>query len=101
MTKVVRISKEIAEDLALRDSADRLFNSIEASKEKEVVIDFSEIRTISRSFAHQYTLRKRDCNKYVTETNVPQNVQKMFRVVSEPAPKPHLVDLRGIRVVAV
>lgn len=91
MMKAVRIREAVSEDLALRDSANRFFDEIEGYPEAAIAIDFRGIRSISRSFAHQYMTRKHQSTKSISEANVPQNVNSMFRVVSEPAPKPRLV----------
>jgi len=56
--KIIRISEKVSKDLALRDIADALFDDIESLTESAVVIDFSEVTSIARSFAHQYSLRE-------------------------------------------
>ena len=48
--KVIMISERVSNDLALRDIADALFDDIESLKESEIVIDFSEVTSITRSF---------------------------------------------------
>lgn len=83
----IRVSETIYEDLALRDSAARLFELVEASAEAELDIDFSGVRTMSRAFAHEYLTRRRASRKTVRETNVPEAVRLMFEAVSGP-PRP-------------
>jgi len=80
--KTVRLADAIYEDLALRDSAIRLFEDIEDSPETEVVIDFSGIRSMSRSFADEYLTRRLRTAKTIREENVPANIQQMLDVVS-------------------
>lgn len=69
---------------ALRSNADLLFDSIDKSKQKNVIVDFSGIEFMSRSFAHQYIMRKKASAKKVTEKNIPQDVAKMFALVKKP-----------------
>ena len=80
--RTIRLADLIYEDLALRDSAARLFDAIEDSPEAEVVIDFSGVRSMSRSFADEYFVRRSASTKAITETNVPDNVRRMIDVVS-------------------
>ncbi len=101
MMKFVRMRESVSEDLALRDSANRFFDEIEPYPVAALVVDFTGVKSISRSFAHQYITRKNSSPLTISETNIPQNVENMFRVVSEPAPKPRLVDLRSIKVVSI
>ena|GEM_PF-6117528 len=39
------------------------------------------VRSISRSFAHEYTVRKASSSKYIREINLPLNVSKMLKIV--------------------
>ncbi len=46
-------------------------------------IDFSEIKSINRSFAYQYLVSKHDCKKKVREINVLNNVYQVLKSVQE------------------
>ena len=52
--KIIRPDKIIAKDLTLRESADRLFEVLNSSKENKIIIDFSKIEFMSRAFADEY-----------------------------------------------
>jgi hypothetical protein len=80
--KTVRLADAIYEDLALRDSAVRLFESIEDSPETDFEIDFSGVRSMSRSFADEYATRRSRSTKTIREVNVPESVQRMLEAVS-------------------
>ena len=41
--KIIRPDQIIARDLSLRESADRLFEVLDSSKENKIIIDFSKI----------------------------------------------------------
>lgn len=73
----------IFEDLTLRDSAVRLFEAIERSPEDCIVIDFEDVRSMSRSFADEYFVRRSSSTKAITEVNVPENVRRMIETVSD------------------
>lgn len=79
----IRISERIAENLATRRAADELFDFVQASPYKRVTLDFKSVKFASRSFAHEYMMRKAEISKKVIEKNVPVSVKKMFKIVSE------------------
>lgn len=81
-SRKIKLSR-VMKMLALRSNADFLFDSIDKSKEKKIILDFSEIQFMSRSFAQQYFLRKKQSSKKVTEINVPKNIAKMFDLVKK------------------
>jgi anti-anti-sigma regulatory factor len=85
--KTLFISKKISTHLALRESADNLFEFINDLRSLQVVLDFSGVVFMSSSFAHQYLLNKRKSGKEIVEDNVPDNVQKMFALVKSRKPK--------------
>ncbi|MBI5225643.1 DUF4325 domain-containing protein [Candidatus Micrarchaeota archaeon] len=91
----------VASDLALRDSADRLFDNVESVKSMKVTLDFAGIESITRSFAHQYRVRKESARKQILETNVPTVVSRMFVVVAASRPKTPFVDIKAIKVIGV
>ena len=93
----INIKKEISVDLSLRHSANTFFDYIESLEDKELIIDFKGIKSISRSFAHQYMLRKQESDKIIKETNVLEDVQKMFSVIKQPRKKTPMFDSKAIR----
>lgn len=101
MDPTIRIDMLLSSDLALRDNANYLFEKIESIREPEIVIDFSRVRSISRSFADQYVNRKRSSKKVVTEVNVPVNIAKMFDVVSRASDKPKLWDSASMQIITI
>ncbi|MDD2655810.1 MAG: DUF4325 domain-containing protein [Candidatus ainarchaeum sp.] len=98
---VVSISVSTSKDLALRRSADAFFDEIVTLPTTEIIIDFNGVSTITRSFAHQYLLRKKDIAKKIFEVHVPKNVKKMFDVVNDTnSTPPNIPDQNSIRVCA-
>ena len=64
-SRTITLNK-VMKTLALRSNADLLFDSIEKSKQKQVIVDFSNIEFMSRSFAQQYLMRKKNHRKKYT-----------------------------------
>ncbi len=84
-----KISEMISKDLALRDSANRLFDFLASKRAKEATIDFSTVQTMTRAFAHQYLLNKKKTAIKIIEINVPAHVKKMFILACKP------VEIKG------
>lgn len=84
------IAKKVSEVLSLRDAADDFFDAIEKSSDASITVNFSNVSFMSRSFAHQYLTRKKQSAKKITETNLPENIRKMFDVVKRPGKKHEL-----------
>lgn len=98
--RTISIKDSVSEDLALRANARSFFERVEELSEDEVVLDFKDVKTITRSFAHEYLKRKDDSKKEISEVNVPSEVKKMFEVVGK-ASKPKFVDDSPAEVVEV
>jgi hypothetical protein len=75
------VAATVAPNLMLRAVADDFFDKLEAIPAQNIVLDFKGVQSISRSFAHQYILRRMKSSKNVEEANVVENVQHMFKIV--------------------
>lgn len=75
------ITTIISSDLMFRQAVNDLFQILNASKSSKIEIDFENVLSITRSFAHQYIIAKKQSEKIIHETNVPQNIQRMFELV--------------------
>lgn len=75
------IQKQISSNLSFRHSADALFEYINSRNESKIVVDFSGIESITRSFAHQYVLNKIESNKQILERDIPSEIKPMFELV--------------------
>jgi len=94
---MIVLHNEISTNLALRDSAKRLFDNINNSDDQEAILDFSNIISISRSFTQEYMENKKKTSKSIKEINMPLNVTKMFEVVNRNNPKIKLVETEKIQ----
>ncbi len=63
-----------------------------------VIIDFEGVKTITRSFAHEYLQRKKASKKPVEERNVPSNVQRMMETVLAAQHDRQRADLGAVTV---
>ena len=73
--------ERISSNLALRHSADALFDYINSLNESRIIINFSGIESITRSFAHQYAANKIKTNKQIIECDIPLKIKPMFELV--------------------
>jgi len=92
------VSMILSQDLTLRHNASVLFDRIESLPENHITVDFKKVRTMTRSFAQEYVSRKAKSRKTIRETNVSENIRKMFKVVEAAPQKAKLVDLKKVVV---
>jgi len=90
-SKAIRMADAIAPNLMLRGIADAFFDRLERARVEHFVLDFADIESISRSFAHQYMTRKKASNKRIKEVNVPENIRRMLELVGQVADRPRLL----------
>ncbi len=76
--KTFHVKNVISEHLVFRDSVSDLFHRIEKSKKNQVVLDFSDVKSISRSFAQEYLEQKKKHTPNIDETNMSPEIKKMF-----------------------
>jgi 6-pyruvoyl-tetrahydropterin synthase len=86
--KTLDIAEHVSPDLAFRHSADSLFEYINSLEESTIVIDFSRVKSITRSFAHQYLANKKNSKKHIVEENMSRDVKRMFELVERQKSKP-------------
>ena len=98
--ETIRMEDVIAHNLALRHSADRLFDCIDSLKNTNVVIDFHGVHTASRSFMHQFLRRLERSNKHNIDcVNMSEDVKKMLDMVKSPKKTPTIVNPKPKRVI--
>ena len=83
------ILKDISADLSLRTMAFDIFKSDEFQKNKDVLIDFTDVKFMSRAFAHEFLTHKQ--NYKVREINMSPEIEKMFEIVKKPKIKSELI----------
>ena len=85
------LKDRVSEDLSLRNMVSNVFKAEEFKKTDDVLMDFTGIKSISRSFAHEYLLYKEKQNCKVLEINIPSDIKKMFEIVENTKIKSELV----------
>ena len=69
----VMMVKVVGPDLATRNVGDNLFKLLEQSPKERITMNFSDVSSISRSFAHEYITKRKLTTKIISETSVPAN----------------------------
>lgn len=77
----IRVAEEIGSRLILRDSVKSIFTRVRSDPTERVVLDFSGVQFMSRSFAHEYLVNKDASGKVIIEENSPDEVRKMLELV--------------------
>ena len=81
--KKIQLVKVIAKNLLFRGSADELFNQINNFEISEIIIDFQQIQSITRSFAQQYLKNKEQSKKKIIDVNITPTIKKMFELIGK------------------
>lgn len=101
MSNHIKISEVLSKDLALRNNANILFKKLDSVKSDKIILDFKNVESITRSFAHQYKENKLKSDKLILEENVPLNISKMFVVVSRSLERQPLIDTSRTQVITI
>lgn len=97
----ILVKKFLSENLALRDLAKDFFKEVELMPTKEIVLDFKGIKSISRSFAHEYIKQKEKSKKVFNEVNMPENVQRMISIVSQADRDQGIIHTKSLKAISV
>ena len=81
--KLIKVKEKITDNLVTRNSADKLFDYINSQRDKTIILDFKSVKFATRSFMHEYLLKKSDTRKKITERNMSKELYKMLKIVSE------------------
>jgi len=79
--KTISVNKYLHGGLSLRSYAKDIMNDVLKHQDCEISLDFNDVEYISRSFAHELIMDKRNTKKTVTFINKNPNVDAMFCVV--------------------
>ncbi|OYT28656.1 hypothetical protein B6U98_04325 [Thermoplasmatales archaeon ex4572_165] len=79
--KKIHVKDILSEYLVFRDSVSDLFHQINKANKNQVVLDFSQVKSISRSFAQEYLQQRKQQSITMTEINMGSQVKKMFHSV--------------------
>ena len=79
----IKIVRFISSNLGMNISAKELFEEINNSPNTNIIIDFTDVFFMGRSFAQEYIYQKMKSDKNIYEENLPEDVEKMFEVVKK------------------
>ena len=78
----IMLAKEIDSDLGLRNKIEELYINIDKNVSK-VVMNFSGVEFMGRSFAQEYLNQKNKASFEVVEVNMSEDVQMLFDIILE------------------
>ncbi len=78
----LRVGEDIGSFLMFRRTVAPLFRKISKLRTSRLVLDFSGVEFMSRSFADEYLSAKKVSRKRIEERNVPPEVRRMLQLVS-------------------
>lgn len=81
-TAIISVHEELGTLLMLRKTVPHLFRKIDKLAANKVVLDFSKVEFMSRSFADQFIAAKTASRKPIGEQNVSIEVRRMLKIVS-------------------
>jgi hypothetical protein len=97
----INIADELSSDLAFRDIAASFMDKVESQRDRDVIIDFRDVESITRSFAHEYVNRRDITSKNIVEVNVPPAVTRMFAVINNSEKRPRFDDLKNAELLSI
>lgn len=83
MVQTVMIKDEINSSLEMNTAADDFLNKVNEINDDEILIDFTGIVFISRSFAQSYFSKKNKLDKNIDEINVPEEVKPLVELIKK------------------
>ncbi len=97
VSNVIEIRRRIADNLATRRAADELFDFVATMPQKIVILNFKSVESVTRSFAHEYILKKKETDKKIVEKNLPSGIKMMFTLVSKQKDGPRTTSIQNFR----
>jgi hypothetical protein len=83
MEKTITLHKQFGSLIITRKTIAEFFSNLTKMSEDKIVLNFNNIKFISRSAAHEYIRQKSISNKEIRETNIGTNIQAMFMLVAK------------------
>ena len=78
----ISLHKDFGENLITRNSLISFFlGKVKKQKDDEVILDFKNIKFISRSCAAEYIKLREKSTKDISEVNMSSDVKSMFKVI--------------------
>ncbi len=81
-SKKILVRTSIARDLVTRNAAIAFFKKLKKIKSDNIVLDFTGVVFMSRSFADEYIAQKNNFKTDISEIKMPNSVERTLDVVS-------------------
>lgn len=81
-SKKILVRTSVARDLVTRNAATEFFKKLKKIKSDNIVLDFTGVIFMSRSFADEYITQKNTFKTDINEINMPDTVGKTLDAVS-------------------
>lgn len=99
--KKIRVDTILSQHLVFRDAVSDLFEYINDMSAKKVVLDFSHVKSISRSFAQEYLHQLDEQSIKIKEVNMSLQLKKMFRSVKNARRKSPPLNLEDLKEISI
>ncbi|HMA82943.1 MAG TPA: DUF4325 domain-containing protein [Candidatus Thermoplasmatota archaeon] len=99
--KKIRVDAILSQHLVFRDAVSDLFDYIKNMNVTKVVLDFSHVKSISRSFAQEYLHQLDKQSIKIKEVNMSLQLKKMFRSVKKAHRKSSPLNLNDIKELSI
>ena len=67
----------------MNSAAVEFLDNVDKIKDNDILIDFTGIIFVSRSFAQSYFTKKNKINKNITEINISENVKPLMEMIQK------------------
>jgi len=90
--EIISLYKELGSTILTRNSMAAFFDEvIEISEHDDIIIDFKNIKFISRSCVAEYLKLREQTNKNLIEKNMSKEIKSMFNLVLKQLKEVHFI----------
>lgn len=83
MSETVVIKDKLNSSLEMNSAAVEFLEDVDKIKDNDILIDFTGIVFVSRSFAQSYFTKKNKLNKNITEINISKEVKPLMEMIQK------------------
>ena len=83
MSETVVIKDKINSSLEMNSAAVEFLDDVDKINDDDIIVDFSGIVFVSRSFAQSYFTKKNKLNKNIIEINISEDVKPLMDMIGK------------------
>ena len=83
MTETVVIKDKINSSLEMNSAAVEFLDDVDKINDKDILIDFTGVVFVGRSFAQSYFTKKNKLNKNISEINISEEVKPLMEMIQK------------------